>query len=88
MMQVSAAVKLMPRPPALVHSRKTNRSESGLENRSMAACRRLPRTLPSIRSYGYLGTEGADVGHYDKDITEVKEDFRALLVESFQTFSE
>ena len=29
MMTVSAAVRLMPRPPALVQSRKTNRSESG-----------------------------------------------------------
>lgn len=53
-MQVSAAVKLMPRPPALVHSRNTNLSESGLENLSIAAWRRLPLTLPSILSYGYL----------------------------------
>lgn len=37
MMQVSAAVRLMPKPPALVHSRKTNLSESGLENLSIAA---------------------------------------------------
>lgn len=51
---VSAAVKLMPKPPALVHRRKTKRSESGLLNRSMAACLRLPRTRPSIRSYKYL----------------------------------
>lgn len=50
MMQVSAAVRLMPRPPALVHRRKTKRSESGLQNRSMAAWRRFPRTRPSIRS--------------------------------------
>ncbi|TNN39540.1 hypothetical protein EYF80_050287 [Liparis tanakae] len=54
MMQVSAAVRLMPRPPALVHRRKTKRSESGLLKRSMAACRRFPRTRPSIRSYKYL----------------------------------
>lgn len=54
MMQVSAAVKLIPRPPALVHSRNTKRSESGREKRSIAACRRFPLTLPSMRSYGYL----------------------------------
>ena len=54
MMQVSAAVRLIPRPPALVHRRKTNRSDSGLLKRSMAACRRFPRTRPSIRSYKYL----------------------------------
>lgn len=54
MIQVSAAVRLIPRPPALVHSRKTKRSESGLLKRSMAACRRFPRTRPSIRSYKYL----------------------------------
>lgn len=53
-MQVSAAVRLMPKPPALVHRRKTNRSESGLENLSIAAWRRFPLTLPSILSYGYL----------------------------------
>lgn len=51
MMQVSAAVRLIPRPPALVHSRKTKRSESGLQNLSMAACRRFPLTRPSMRSY-------------------------------------
>ena len=54
MMTVSAAVKLIPRPPALVHNRKTNLSESGLENLSMASCRRLPVILPSILSYRYL----------------------------------
>lgn len=53
-MQVSAAVRLMPRPPARVHRRKTNLSESGLENLSIAAWRRLPLTRPSILSYGYL----------------------------------
>lgn len=52
--QVSAAVRLIPKPPALVQSRKTNLSESGLENLSIAAWRRLPLTLPSMRSYGYL----------------------------------
>lgn len=52
-MTVSAAVRLMPTPPARVHSRKTNRSESGLEYRSIAAWRSLPRTRPSIRSYMY-----------------------------------
>jgi len=51
MMQVSAAVRLIPSPPALVHSRNTKRSESGLQKRSMAACRRFPRTRPSMRSY-------------------------------------
>lgn len=54
MMQVSAAVRLMPKPPARVHRRKTNLSESGLENLSIAAWRRLPLTRPSILSYGYL----------------------------------
>ena len=52
MMTVSAAVRLMPTPPARVQSRKTNRSESGFEKRSMAACRSLPLTMPSMRSYG------------------------------------
>lgn len=55
--QVSAAVRLIPRPPARVHSRKTKRSESGLLKRSMAACRKFPRTRPSIRSYRYLFKE-------------------------------
>lgn len=50
MMQVSAAVRLMPSPPARVHRRKTKRSESGLQKRSMAAWRRFPRTRPSMRS--------------------------------------
>ena len=50
MITVSAAVKLIPRPPALVQRRKTKRSESSRENRSMAACRSGPRTLPSILS--------------------------------------
>lgn len=54
MMQVSAAVRLIPKPPALVQSRKTKRSESGLQKRSMAACRWFPRTRPSMRSYEYL----------------------------------
>lgn len=61
MMHVSAAVRLMPRPPALVHRRKTNRSESGLLKRSMAAWRRFPRTRPSIRSYKYLYMEGGKI---------------------------
>ena len=60
MTQVSAAVRLMPRPPARVHSRKTKRSESGLLKRSMAACRRLPLTRPSIRSYRYLEPAGME----------------------------
>ncbi len=47
-------VRLMPRPPARVQRRNTKRSESTLLKRSMAACRRFPRTLPSIRSYVYL----------------------------------
>ncbi len=54
MIQMSAAVRLMPRPPARVQRRNTKRSESTLLKRSMAACRRFPRTLPSIRSYVYL----------------------------------
>lgn len=54
MIQVSAAVRLMPRPPARVQRRNTKRSESTLLKRSMAACLRFPRTLPSIRSYVYL----------------------------------
>lgn len=58
MMHVSAAVRLMPRPPALVQRRKTKRSESGLLKRSMAAWRRFPRTRPSIRSYKYLQLGG------------------------------
>ena len=53
-MTVSAAVRLMPSPPALVHNRNTNRSESGLEKRSMAACLSVPLTPPSMRSYKYL----------------------------------
>lgn len=61
MMQVSAAVRLMPRPPARVQSRKTKRSESGLQKRSMAAWRKFPRTRPSMRSYVYLNKEG-DMG--------------------------
>lgn len=54
MIQVSAAVRFMPRPPARVQRRNTKRSESTLLKRSMAACLRFPRTLPSIRSYVYL----------------------------------
>ena len=82
MMQVSAAVKLMPSPPALVHSRNTKRSESGLENLSMAACRRLPRTLPSIRSYGYLRSEEVN---YDKQVcVSVHKNFNPI-VERCQT---
>ena len=53
-MTVSAAVRLIPSPPALVHNKNTNRSESGLEKRSMAACLSVPLTPPSIRSYKYL----------------------------------
>lgn len=37
MMHVSAAVRLIPKPPALVQRRKTKRSESGLQNLSIAA---------------------------------------------------
>ena len=53
MMTVSAAVRLMPWPPALVDSRKANTSEPGLLKRSMAACRSLPRMEPSRRSNLY-----------------------------------
>jgi len=53
MITVSAAVRLIPTPPARVHSRKTNRSESGAENRSIAAWRSFPLMPPSIRSYLY-----------------------------------
>ena len=37
MITVSAAVRLMPNPPARVQIRKMNRSELGAENRSIAA---------------------------------------------------
>jgi SNF2 family DNA or RNA helicase len=51
---VSAAVKLIPNPPALVQSKKTNLSESGLENLSIASCLIIPVILPSNLSYKYL----------------------------------
>jgi hypothetical protein len=63
MMQVSAAVRLMPSPPARVHRRNTNLSESGLENLSIAAWRRLPLTRPSILSYGYLEIQHGGLTH-------------------------
>mmetsp|Transcript_22156 Transcript_22156/g.50026 ORF Transcript_22156/g.50026 Transcript_22156/m.50026 type:complete len:350 (-) Transcript_22156:1216-2265(-) len=50
MMHVSAAVRLMPNPPARVDSRKMKVSEPGLQKRSMAAWRKSPRTVPSRRS--------------------------------------
>lgn len=53
-MTVSAAVKLIPNPPALVHNKNTNLSESGLQNLSIAAWRKFPRILPSNLSKGYL----------------------------------
>eukprot|EP00967_Tisochrysis_lutea_P096783 scaffold141924_cov23-Tisochrysis_lutea.AAC.3 len=53
-MHVSAAVKLIPSPPARVERRKMKVSELGLQNRSMAACRRSPRMVPSSRSCEYL----------------------------------
>lgn len=52
-MTVSAAVKLIPTPPARVHSKKTKISLSGLEKRSIAAWRSFPRTDPSMRSNLY-----------------------------------
>lgn len=54
MITVSAAVKLIPKPPALVHNKNTKRSESGLQNLSIAACLKLPRIRPSNLSNGYL----------------------------------
>mmetsp|Transcript_12450 Transcript_12450/g.37312 ORF Transcript_12450/g.37312 Transcript_12450/m.37312 type:complete len:236 (-) Transcript_12450:237-944(-) len=48
MMHVSAAVRLMPRPPARVERRKTNTSV--VEKRSMADWRASPRIVPSRRS--------------------------------------
>lgn len=60
-MTVSAAVKLIPKPPALVQSKKTNRSESGLQYLSIAACRKLPRIRPSKRSKGYLRKAKAEL---------------------------
>jgi hypothetical protein len=50
MMHVSAAVRLIPRPPARVERRKTKVSEPGRQKRSMAAWRRSPRMVPSSRS--------------------------------------
>jgi hypothetical protein len=47
---VSAAVRLMPTPPARVLSKNTKLFESGWQKRSMASCRRFPRIDPSMRS--------------------------------------
>mmetsp|Transcript_59220 Transcript_59220/g.86684 ORF Transcript_59220/g.86684 Transcript_59220/m.86684 type:complete len:206 (-) Transcript_59220:239-856(-) len=52
MITVSAAVRLMPTPPARVLSRKTNESGSRL-NLSIDSCRALPVMRPSSRSQGY-----------------------------------
>mmetsp|Transcript_35796 Transcript_35796/g.114004 ORF Transcript_35796/g.114004 Transcript_35796/m.114004 type:complete len:222 (-) Transcript_35796:3070-3735(-) len=51
MTMVSAAVRLMPTPPARVVMMKMNDSEAGSEKRSMAACRSRPVTAPSSLSY-------------------------------------
>mmetsp|Transcript_17910 Transcript_17910/g.35727 ORF Transcript_17910/g.35727 Transcript_17910/m.35727 type:complete len:283 (-) Transcript_17910:3660-4508(-) len=48
-MQMSAAVRLIPTPPARVLSKKTKSSGSD-SNLSIAFCLSLPRTLPSKRS--------------------------------------
>ena len=48
MMQVSAAVRLIPRPPARVDSRKTLHSGSVL-NAAMAAWRSCQQIEPSMR---------------------------------------
>mmetsp|Transcript_16562 Transcript_16562/g.57897 ORF Transcript_16562/g.57897 Transcript_16562/m.57897 type:complete len:303 (+) Transcript_16562:375-1283(+) len=53
MMTVSADTRLMPRPPARVDSSMQKAGESGLLNRSMAACRSRPRMWPSRRSNWY-----------------------------------
>ena len=50
MITVSAAVRLIPTPPARVESRKTNESVDGSEKRSIAAWRSAPWREPSIRS--------------------------------------
>eukprot|EP00964_Phaeocystis_antarctica_P050374 scaffold29246_cov66-Phaeocystis_antarctica.AAC.6 len=47
---VSAAVRLMPTPPARVESRKTKVVAPGVQKRSMAAWRASPVTPPSSRS--------------------------------------
>ena len=57
MMTVSAAVKLMPTPPARVDSRKT-KEEASLLNRSMAFWRSLPETRPSRRSLNNGSEQG------------------------------
>ena len=51
-MHVSAAVSVMPCPPAFVDRRKMKPSFESLLKRSMAACRSLDAVLPSIRSTG------------------------------------
>ena len=48
---VSAAVKLMPTPPARVESMKRKDPDIGSEKRSIACCRSLPPMAPSSRSY-------------------------------------
>ena len=50
MITVSAAVRLIPTPPARVPSRKTNAFESLAQKRSMAFCRLSPVIVPSSRS--------------------------------------
>ena len=67
MITVSAAVKLIPRPPALVHSKNTNLSESGLENLSIASCLKLPVIRPSILSYKYLKSVNGTLYEYNDE---------------------
>jgi len=51
MITVSAVARFIPKPPALVESKKQNLLEFLALNRSMRICRSAPPTFPSIRSY-------------------------------------
>lgn len=51
LLTVSAVARLMPSPPDLVDSRKTNCNAPTALNLSMESCRAWPVMLPSIRSY-------------------------------------
>lgn len=48
---VSAVARLIPKPPALVESRKQNLEEFFALNLSIRICLSAPGTFPSIRSY-------------------------------------
>lgn len=54
MMTVSAVARFIPKPPALVDSRKQNLEEVFALNLSIRICLSAPATVPSILSYSHF----------------------------------